>query len=62
MNCFWRLRRETSPDAVIKSACIVAEIDCICIEPDVGLAIVQAVDDHYRTLYAKEMNRKKAQK
>lgn len=62
LNAFWRLRRETHIDSVIKSVEIEREVECILIEPDIGLMIIQSIDDHYRKLYTKEMNRKRAQK
>lgn len=62
LNAFWRLRRETSTDSVIKSIDIEREIERVLIEPDIGLSIIQSIDDEYRKLYANEMKRKRAQK
>ena len=62
LNTFWRLRRETNTDSVIKSIDIEREIERVMIEPDIGLSIIQKIDDEYRNLYANEMRRKRAQK
>lgn len=62
LNTLWRLRRETDGDGVIKSADILAELDALPVEPDIGLYIIQRLDDHYRNLYANEMKRKRALK
>jgi hypothetical protein len=58
INALWKLRRECAQNSVIKSSDIIAELETICIESDIGLAIIQAADDYYMNLLKEEMRRK----
>lgn len=62
LNSYWQLRRETAAESVIKSGEILSALDSIEIESDIGLIIMQRVDDHYISLYAQEIRRKRASK
>lgn len=47
---------------MIKSHYLLDALDSIEIESDIGLIIMQRVDDHYISLYAQELKRKRASK
>lgn len=44
---------------MIKSRYLLDALDSIEIESDIGLIIMQRVDDHYISLYAQELKKRK---
>lgn len=54
--------KDIPTNSVIKSGEILSALDSIDIESDIGLIIMQRVDDHYISLYAQELRRKRASK
>ena len=54
--------KDIPTNSVIKSGEILSALDSIDIESDIGLIIMQRVDDHYISLYAQELKRKRASK
>jgi hypothetical protein len=58
LNTFWSLKREYGLEKTIKSRDIIEEIDSLQVEQDIGLMIIQKIDDHHRGLYIDEMRRK----
>lgn len=58
LNVFWSLKREAGCENIIKRRDIIEAVDCLAIEQDIALLLVQKIDDHHRGLYIDEMRKR----